>query len=95
MGFNIEPKILILRGGKNFKKLDDPFEFVATINISNGIAQIQGALGQLPTADVRVFFNSLKKLGVHKVIWERLRSKQIKTIEIDITKGCKFFSSLF
>ncbi len=84
MGFSFEPKILILRAGKTFTNHGDPFDFVATITIDKGIAHVQGAIGRLPRVEIPEFFKSLKKLGVQKVIWERLKTKSAKNIEIDL-----------
>lgn len=87
MGFSLEPKVLILRAGKEFAKHGDAFEFVATVTIDKGIAHIQAALGQLPQCDVADFFETLANLGVHKVCWERLKGMQTKLLEFDIKKA--------
>jgi len=85
MGFSLETKVIILRAGKEFIKFGDPFEFVATITIENGIAHVQAALGQLPSYDLQNFFNFLRDLGVTKIIWERIKGVKTKILEFDLT----------
>ncbi len=86
MGFNLEPKVIILRAGKEFFKFGDPFEFVATITIENGIAHVQAALGQLPSYDLQSFFDSLRDMGVTKIVWERFKGMKTKILEFDLTQ---------
>ena len=78
MGCDIEFTSGVLRGGKDYKKIGDPYEYSASVLILSGKKLVvQGMAGKI-TPDIRNDIrNLLKTLGLKEIVWERYKNAKL------------------
>lgn len=81
----IEIKTVIIRGGKDFKKFGDPYEYCLSAFIDGDCAMIYGLVGKFSFKDYTQVKAEFAKIGVFKAKWERHRVGTIK--EVNFNKG--------
>lgn len=78
---HIEPKILVIRGGKDFRNYGDHFDFVVSVYIEGDIARIFGLCGKFTYND---FINIKKQLTsiyeIKTISWERKKKNRTKNV---------------
>lgn len=72
----------VIRGGSQYQKFGDPYEFVCTVQICGDDAHIVGAVsseaGRLSIAARSSINDVLWDMGVRTVSWERARGKSVR-----------------
>jgi hypothetical protein len=77
MGFHIDPIVFSVRGGSNFKKYGDRYDFVLTMQSFNHLAFITLARGEMPKHDQEMFRKELIRMGFHFALWSRSSGKNL------------------
>lgn len=82
MGFNIEPLFFIVRGGSNFEKYSDNYEWTCVVQkIDCSTVKVIGASGKMDITDMRSAIKKMKKdYGIKKVVWDRYKETLKKVV---------------
>jgi hypothetical protein len=73
----------IIRGGDGTDKFGKPFSFVCTITKNGDEAHIEGAIGWSDGMR-EALTEALKKEGIVKVKWERIKDGNVRFIEVKL-----------
>jgi hypothetical protein len=74
-----EGALLLRAGPDHFSAEDkDPYIFSAVVIVTDGVAEIQGASGNITLADVRKTLDAIKsETGADQIRWERANGKKV------------------
>jgi hypothetical protein len=74
-----EGALLLRAGPDHFSAEDkDPYIFSAVVIVTDGVAEIQGASGNITLADVREVLEQIKmETGASRIRWERSTGKKV------------------
>lgn len=79
----LQIKTVIIRGGDNFKRFGDPFDYSLSAYLDGDTALIYGLCGKFSIKDYRQVKEQFAKIGIYKAKWERYQSSRIKEVRID------------
>jgi len=79
---HIEQKanVLVVRGGPDFKKFGDPYEFSMIIEVEGTHVEISALSGKFSTESFSELKKRLKELGFKTASWERRKNDKIKKV---------------
>lgn len=77
---HIEPKLLVVRGGKDFKEYGDPYDFCLSIFVDGDSARIFALHGKFNFKDFADIKKQLLSMGITKAHWERIKNKLKKEV---------------
>lgn len=76
----IEIKTVVIRGGKDFTKFGDPYEYCLSAFIDGNTATIYGLVGKFSFKDYIQVKREFAKICVFNAKWERYRGGRIKEV---------------
>lgn len=77
---HIEPKILIIRWGKDFEKFGDQYDSSVSVSIVNGEAHFYGMTGHFTFKIYAEIRKQLNSMGIYKAHWERKKNGKEKIV---------------
>lgn len=78
---HIESKLLTIRGGDDFKKYGDPYDFCLSLFVDGNDAYIFGLCGKFRWSDYAEIREKLLSMGITKAHWERKKNGKTKIVE--------------
>lgn len=78
MRAEIEWVVGVLRGGSEFEKHGDKYEFSCSLIRRGDTVEIIGASGKLTIAAYRAIRDELERQGIKKAIWDRASGKHVE-----------------
>ena len=81
MGITLTPVVFVLRAGPKHNKYGDSYDFAATVTVAGEVSHIQGAAGKLTLKVAREVRAALKKHGIKKGVWDRMKNRKFSERE--------------
>ena len=76
-------KVYVVRGGVNFKKFGDPYEFTMIVETHGDTAYITALSGKLGGSFLTEIKKELRALGFKKARWDRYKGDTIKEVLVE------------